>query len=116
MIRVAMLSFWHVHAGGYARQAADHPDTEIVAVWDEDADRGRAKAADLGVDFVADLDEVLARDDVDAVICDTPTTMHEKVLVAAARAGKHIFTEKVLATTVTGTDAIMAAVNEPEWC
>jgi 1,5-anhydro-D-fructose reductase (1,5-anhydro-D-mannitol-forming) len=35
MIRAAMLSFWHVHAGGYADQGSKHPDTEIVAVWDE---------------------------------------------------------------------------------
>ena len=35
MIRVAMLSFWHVHAKDYARQATEHPDTQIVAVWDE---------------------------------------------------------------------------------
>lgn len=31
MIRVAMVSFWHVHARDYARQASEHPDTEIVA-------------------------------------------------------------------------------------
>jgi len=112
MIRVAILSFWHVHADGYTHEAVDHPDTEVAAVWDEDADRGRAKAAEFGVDFVADLDELLARDDVDGVICGTPTSMHEDVLVRAAKAGKHIFTEKVLATTVAGTDAIMAAVDQ----
>ena len=52
MIRVAMLSFWHVHAGDYLRQATNNPSTEVVAVWDEDPDRGRAKAAEIGVDFV----------------------------------------------------------------
>jgi hypothetical protein len=35
MIKVAMISFWHVHAKDYAKQATNHPDTEIVAVWDE---------------------------------------------------------------------------------
>jgi hypothetical protein len=31
MLRLAMLSFWHVHAGGYARQAQQHPDTTLTA-------------------------------------------------------------------------------------
>jgi len=112
MIRVAMLSFWHVHAGDYVKQSKAHPDVEIVAAWDEDAERGRARAADAGVEFVDDLDSVLARDDVDAVICDTPTSLHRDVLVKAAKAGKHIFTEKVLATTIKEANAIKAAVDE----
>ncbi|WP_431921993.1 hypothetical protein [Nonomuraea jabiensis] len=35
-LRLAILSFWHVHAPDYARQASDHPGTEITAVWDKD--------------------------------------------------------------------------------
>jgi hypothetical protein len=31
MIRIAMLSFWHVHAKDYAQQVAEHRDTRIVA-------------------------------------------------------------------------------------
>jgi len=111
MIRVAMLSFWHVHAGDYVKQSKAHPDVEIVAAWDEDPERGRERAADAGVEFVDDLDTLLARDDVDAVICDTPTSLHPEVLVKAAKAGKHIFTEKVLATTIKDANAIKAAVD-----
>jgi len=112
MIRVAMLSFWHVHAKDYLRQATNNPGTELVAVWDEEPDRGKAKAAEIGVDFVSDLDTLLARDDVDAVICDTPTNLHRDVLVKAAKAGKHIFTEKVLAPTLAEANEILAAVDE----
>jgi len=112
MIRVAMLSFWHVHAGDYLRQATNNPGTEVVAVWDEEPDRGKAKAAEIGVEFVPDLDTLLARDDVDAVICDTPTNLHRDVLVKAAKAGKHIFTEKVLAPTLAEANEILAAVDE----
>src|SRR3712207_4975795 len=97
MIRIALLSFWHLHAYDYARAAAEHPETEIVAVWDEDARRGRAEAEQRGVPFFEHLDEVLAQPNVDAVVVDTPTSSHREVIVAAARAGKHIFTEKVIA-------------------
>ena len=36
MFRVTILSFWHVHAQDYAREAEAHPGTEIAAVWDEE--------------------------------------------------------------------------------
>lgn len=111
MIRVAMLSFWHVHAGGYARNAAQHPDTTITAVWDEVPERGKAEADKLGVPFHESLDEVLARPDVDAVIVDAPTNRHPEVIGAAARAGKHIFTEKVLALTTRECEEILAEVE-----
>ncbi|TDG00448.1 Gfo/Idh/MocA family protein [Paenibacillus piri] len=111
MIRVAMLSFWHVHAKDYARQANEHPDTEIVAVWDELPERGRKEAAERGVRFYEDLNELLAQQDIDAVIVDTPTNVHKEVITAAAKAGKHIFTEKVVATTIKACNDIMAAVE-----
>lgn len=100
MLRLALLSFWHVHAKDYARQAQQHPATEIVAAWDEDAVRGRAQADAYGARFYERLDDVLALDDIDGVIVDTPTNLHREVMIAAAHASKHIFTEKVLAPTV----------------
>ena len=48
MIRVAMLSFWHVHGKDYAHLAEACPDTEIAAVWDENPERGQAEAAQCG--------------------------------------------------------------------
>jgi 1,5-anhydro-D-fructose reductase (1,5-anhydro-D-mannitol-forming) len=111
MIRVAMLSFWHVHARDYAKQATDHPDTQIVAVWDEMPTRGQAAAQTWGGEFVGDLDALLARADIDAVIVDTPTNRHRDVMVAAAQAGKHIFTEKVIAPTLRECNQILAAVE-----
>jgi len=111
MIRVAMLSFWHVHAKDYAKQANDHPDTQIVAVWDEMPTRGQEAARTWGGQFFSDLDALLAQSSVDAVIVDTPTDRHRDVMVAAARAGKHIFTEKVIAPTLREANDILAAVE-----
>ncbi|GMX63338.1 Gfo/Idh/MocA family oxidoreductase [Paenibacillus elgii] len=112
MIRVAMLSFWHVHAADYAKQAAEHPDTEIVAVWDELPERGRREAEARSVRFYDKLDELLAQPDIDAVIVDTPTNLHRDVMVAVAQAGKHIFTEKVVAPTLKESNEIMEAVRK----
>lgn len=100
MLKVAMLSKWHVHAKDYAQVVQKCPDAEIAAVWDEDAGRGAEWAEELGCPFYADLDELLAEPSIEAVICDTPTMRHFEVLSKAVKAGKHVFTEKVLAATV----------------
>lgn len=112
MLKIAMLSKWHVHAAGYARDFIATGKAEIVAVWDEKSERGAEWAKELGCDFVADLDEILAREDVDAVCCCTPTTMHKDVMIRAAKAGKHIFTEKTLACTVDECEEIAKVIEE----
>ena len=112
MLRVAMLSKWHVHADGYARDFIKTEKAEIVAVWDEKPERGMPWAEKLGCDFEPDLDVLLAREDVDAVCCCTPTTMHKEVLIKAAKAGKHIFTEKTLACTVDECREIEKAIDQ----
>ena len=112
MIRVAKLSMAHVHAGGYARKINDNPETELVAVWDEEEYGGRSAAEQYGVPFYTALDEVLSRDDVDAVSVDAITSDHPRVMIAAAEAGKHIFTEKALAIDIDGCDAIISAVEK----
>ncbi|MBQ2957801.1 MAG: Gfo/Idh/MocA family oxidoreductase [Clostridia bacterium] len=112
MLKVAMISKWHVHARGYAKFVQDQPDAQITCVWDEDAARGQEWAEELGVPFVADYDELLMRDDVDAVLIDTPTNMHKEVMVKAAKAKKHIFTEKCMCLTVADCDEVIKAVEE----
>ena len=112
MIRIGKISYWHVHAWDYTKQAQEHPGTEIVAVWDEIAERGQAAAEKLGASFYENLDEMLKRDDIDAVIVDAPTVRHQEVMVAAARAGKHIFTEKVVAATLKEANAILDEVTK----
>ncbi|MBN2980225.1 Gfo/Idh/MocA family protein [Cohnella algarum] len=112
MIRVGMLSYWHVHAEDYTKQVLEHPGTEIAAIWDEQPERGREKAAKYGVPFYESLDDLLARGDLDAVVVDAPTNLHRDVMVKAAKAGKHIFTEKVVAPTLKEANEILRAVRE----
>ena len=109
-IRVAALGFWHVHAPDYCTAVARHPATELTAVWDDDSDRGRAGADQFEVPFVADLEGLLGSD-IDAVLVTTETTRHRDVMTAAAAAGKHIFTEKLLAPTVDEADEIVASAD-----
>ncbi|MGV2884341.1 Gfo/Idh/MocA family protein [Paenibacillus taichungensis] len=111
-IRIGKISLWHVHAWDYIKQAQEHEDTVMAAVWDEDAERGQEAAERLNVPFYASLEDMLAQDNIDAVIVDAPTRLHEDVITAAAKAGKHIFTEKVIASTIKEVNTIISDVKD----
>ncbi len=112
MLKVAMLGKWHVHAEGYGNALIGSGKVEIKVVWDDDEARGKAWAEKIGCEFCGDLDAVLARGDIEAVICDAPTTAHKDIIIKAAKAGKHIFTEKALCPTVAECLEVKKAVEE----
>jgi 2-hydroxy-4-carboxymuconate semialdehyde hemiacetal dehydrogenase len=70
-----------------------------------------ARKYDVG-QATTDLDEVLARDDVDAVILATPTQMHVQQSVAAMRAGKHVQVEIPLADSWAGAQEVNRVQQE----
>lgn len=111
MQRIAMLSFAHVHARGYARHVVDHPDLEMTCVWDDDPERGQTAATQYDVPFESDLEATLNRDDVDAVVVNATTNIHRDVILAAVNHGKHVFTEKALAVNLADAREITAAVQ-----
>ena len=59
-----------------------------------------------------DLDEVLTRDDVDAVILCTPTQQHARESVAAMRAGKHVLVEIPVADSWADAQEILRVQQE----
>ncbi len=112
MVRIAMASKWHVHAEYYAKLLSKQKNATITCVWDDDTQRGEAWANELGVDFERDLDLLLKRSDVDAVFVNCKTTQHKDLIIKAANAKKHVYTEKVLATTIEECNEIAHAVKE----
>lgn len=111
-IGVGLLSFAHGHQKAWGRVIADRPETRVLAVWDDDPDRGRREAEELGAEFIADVDDLLRRDDIRAVTICAENAKHADLAVKAARAGKHIMVQKPMATTVDEADRIVAAVEE----
>ena len=110
MINVALVGAWHVHAGEYAGRINRNGKSKIVAVWDNDAKRGAEMADRLGVPFVEDYGVLCADSEIQAFVISSSTDMHRELMVQAADAGKHIFTEKVLALTNEDAEAIREAV------
>ena len=84
-------------AGGYARDAATHPEIRLVAAADLDPDRATAFGAEHGCAVHATLDELLADDAVDIVVNLTVHSAHYEVTKRALEAGRHVYSEKPLA-------------------
>lgn len=76
------------------------------------SDEVREFAALHGFDLRPDHGTLLADPELDAVILSTPHSMHVDQIIAAARAGKHIFCEKPLALTRAEAERAVAAVEK----
>jgi 2-hydroxy-4-carboxymuconate semialdehyde hemiacetal dehydrogenase len=88
-------------------------DAAVVAVVDDSVRKAEEAAQAYGVAGAgADLDAVLARDDVGAVILATPTPVHAEQAVAVLRAGKHVEVEIPLADSWAGAQSVARAAAE----
>lgn len=111
-MNVAVLGAWHVHTMQYAEAIQKNPNSNLVCLWDEDPARGQEAAGKLGIPYQPDLSAILSDPSIQGVSVTTATSQHTEVLKAAAKAGKHIYTEKVLAFTNEEAEDIAKAVRE----
>lgn len=88
-------------------------DARVVALVEPDLDRARSVADTHGVPSVAsDLDEVLERSDVDAVVLATPTPLHAAQAMQCLRAGKHVEVEIPMCDRLADGEALVALQSE----
>lgn len=110
-IGIGILSFAHGHVNAYAHQIKGFDDAELVACWDDDAERGRRNAETFGIPFEPDLATVVARNDVDCFIVASETNMHADLAVAAMEAGKSVLLQKPMAITLADCDRIIETAD-----
>ena len=92
-------------------RSSDHWD--LRAVCDLDTDRAeKVLGARSGVEVTASLEDLLARDDVDAIAIATPARTHQGIALAALTAGKHVLVEKPLADSVANGKAMVDLAQE----
>ncbi|MEZ6045954.1 MAG: Gfo/Idh/MocA family oxidoreductase [Planctomycetaceae bacterium] len=95
------------------RQAKKHAnlvalcDVDSVALNRADEQLGEGKA-----ELYHNYEEILERDDIDAVLIATPDHWHTKIAIEALRAGKHVYCEKPLTLTIAEGRHICDVVEE----
>ena len=72
-------------------------DARVTWCQDVDPERAATAATSRDARHTTDYDQLLAADDVDAVILCLPHHLHEAFSVQAAAAGKHVLVEKPMA-------------------
>jgi UDP-N-acetyl-2-amino-2-deoxyglucuronate dehydrogenase len=85
---------------------------ELAAVCDPIRARADAIATKFGVPACYDIDDLLARKDIDVVTVLTPSGMHPAHVIACAKAGKHVVVEKPMALRLQDADDMVRACDE----
>jgi predicted dehydrogenase len=112
-LRVAL-----VGAGSFARGTllpllTASGEVALQAVCTRSGASAKSVADQFGASIVStDWQEIVARDDVDAVVVATPHAQHAEIAAAALRAGKATFVEKPLAIDRDGLAAVGTAVDD----
>jgi predicted dehydrogenase len=88
------------------------PNLKLIGVADRDQSRAEVTATAFGVTAYSDYAALLADPGVDVVAINTPPALHAPMALAAAAAGKHVFCEKPLATTLDDATSVLRAVRD----
>ena len=81
-------------------------------IWRKEEEKAKETAEELGCEWSTSLEDVLARDDIDAVGVFTPSGTHCEYAIQAFKAGKHAFTTKPMDIRVEQCDAAIQAAEE----
>lgn len=99
-----------VHANTLTTRVAR---ARLLAIADIFAESAQSAAAEYGIpDHTADPGELIRSSDIDAIVICASTDTHVKLIIDAARAGKHIFCEKPIDHDLAAIDRALAAVAE----
>ena len=95
--------------GTLQRQA----EAEVTALCDTYGAMLRRAAKDVpDVKAVEDYRQILDDKSIQAVVVATPSHLHKDIVLAALQAGKHVYCEAPMATTVADAQAIARAARE----
>lgn len=110
-IRFALVGCGRIAATHLEALAAHAGEAEVVAVCDTDPGRLAGAVARSGARGFASLEALLAGSDADCVILATPSGLHAPQAIQVAAAGRHVVTEKPMATRWQDGKAMVQACD-----
>lgn len=108
-VAVVGLGWW---GSTIAANLADSAVIQLVLGVDPDPQRRSLVSEQLGISTAATFEDALTNPEVDAVVLCTPHGFHAEQIRAAARAGKHVFSEKPFTVTSIEARAALDAVRD----
>jgi predicted dehydrogenase len=97
----------------HAKGISEIPETaHLAGICDVNEEKAQAVAKEYNAGFyTTSFDELIRRNDVDAISLCVPHHLHRDMAISAAKAGKHILVEKPLAMTLKEADEIIATAK-----
>lgn len=109
--RIAIVGCGYI-ADHYVRTAHLHPQVELIGATDRDPQRAAAFSANYAVRHYTTLDQLLRDSKVGMVLNLTNPSSHYGVSRACLEAGKDVYSEKPLATTMSDAEVLVDLADE----
>jgi predicted dehydrogenase len=106
-VTMAFVGVAHIHTPGFVNLLKGRKDVTVKWVWDHDAPRAEKRARELNAKVAKDATEIWTDPAVNAVVICSETNRHHDLVLAGAKAGKHMFVEKPLG--ITGKESLQMA-------
>jgi predicted dehydrogenase len=105
-VRLALIGFGY-WGPNYARVLNDLPGAELTVVCDRSPERrAMVRQRYQSVAICDGVEDLFARDDIDAVVIATPASTHEAIVRASLENGWHVLVEKPMALDTDGGAAL----------
>lgn len=110
-VTLALVGCAHIHTPGFVKSLKAMPAVEVKGVWDHDTARADKWASELEAKTVGDLGEIWSDAEIQAVIICSETNRHRHLVLAAAKAHKHMFVEKPLGINAAESQQMAEAIQ-----
>ena len=111
-VTLAFVGCAHIHTPGFIKLLNGRSDVKTKWVWDHDTARAEKRAKELSAQVVSDPEKIWVDSEVAGVVICSETNRHHDLVIAAAKAGKHMFVEKPLGITGRESEAMASAIQK----
>jgi predicted dehydrogenase len=111
-VTLAFVGCAHIHTPGFIKLLNSRKDVKVKSVWDHDAARAQLRAKELNASVVANVRDIWSDPEITAVVICSETNRHHDLILAAAKARKHMFAEKPLGITAKESNEMAAAIDK----
>lgn len=112
VVKVGIIGMGHISNIYCENLMTVHENTTVAACADVDLEAAKAKAEKWGIPEVLTVEQLLAREDIQIIVNLTPPKAHYDISRRALEAGKHVYTEKPLATNTEEANALVDLAGE----